>query len=255
MMTPRHLTSLRSVFAITVATSALLGIVGCASMPGSSTATPESSARPVPSTPAAVDLSTQAPLPPNPDVLMIGDSFTEGYGASTPASGWAAIAAGTLGWNATIDGIGGTGFAIGNAADGGSLDYRQRLAAHASNEVDFDLVVLQGGLNDWQVGPTVEAEQVRGAVAAAHGLWPQAQIVVFGPAQPIAAIDQTTLLPVIRAAATESGAIFIDPQASEPWINAANTRLFDSGDGLHLNDAGHAYLAARFIAEFESLFE
>jgi len=50
-----------------------------------------------------------------------------------------------------------------------------------------------------------------------------------------------------------AGAVFIDPAAPEPWINAGNTPLFVLGDGLHLTDAGHAYLAARFVAAVESL--
>lgn len=249
---------------VAVAVLTALCLSGCATVSGETTATSLPTATAVPSSttpiPGDADDGADEPepdlghLPENPDVLVIGDSYTEGYGLSNSSHGWAAIAAGTLGWNATIDGVGGTGFTKDTATDGRvGLDFRARLAAHASAGTDFDLIVLQGGLNDWTTEPVTEGEKVDAAVAAARGLWPEAIVLVLGPVEPTSGIDYSAQLPVIRAGAVNAGAVFIDPEAPEPWINAGNTPVLDLGDGLHLNDAGQAYLAARFIAAVESL--
>jgi lysophospholipase L1-like esterase len=58
--------------------------------------------------------------------------------------------------------------------------------------------------------------------------------------------DDRLLLPTIRDAAIDAGAVFIDPSSPTPWITSGNSDLLDHGDGLHLNDSGYAYLAARF---------
>lgn len=193
-------------------------------------------------------------LPPAPRALVVGDSFTEGYGASSAEATWASIAAGTLGWQATIDGVGGTGFTKRSATDGSQgVGFRDRLLRHADDGVDYDVVVLQGGLNDWKASAVQESAAVRHAVHTAQDAWPDAVVVVFGPAEPLAdGVKRLELLPAIRDASEEAGAVFIDPSAPTPWITPANTDVLDLGDGLHLNDAGYAYLAARFVAEVQS---
>lgn len=193
-------------------------------------------------------------LPRVPRALVVGDSFTEGYGASSREATWASIAVGTLGWRATIDGVGGTGFSKRSATDGSQgVGFRDRLLRHADDGVDYDVVVLQGGLNDWQASAVQEAAAVRHAVRTAQDAWPDAVVVVFGPAEPLGdGVRRLKLLPAIREASEEAGAVFVDPSAPTPWITRSNTSVFDLGDGLHLNDAGYAYLAARFVAEIQS---
>ncbi|GAA1829610.1 SGNH/GDSL hydrolase family protein [Agromyces salentinus] len=209
----------------------------------------------VPSTPSTgrdgTDASPRlADLPVRPRALFLGDSFTEGYGASRPAAIWATIAAGSLRWQPTVDGIGGTGFTKTTATDGtDGLGFRQRLLARGSTGALYDVVVLQGGLNDWQATGDEEYAAVARAVRTARTLWPEAVVVVFGPAEPIAdGTKRLAHLPLIRDAALDSGAVFIDPSSPSPWITAGNSDLLDLGDGLHLNDSGYAYLAARFVA-------
>lgn len=193
-------------------------------------------------------------LPPAPRALIVGDSFTEGYGASTAEATWASIAVGTLGWRATIDGVGGTGFTKRSATDGTQgVGFRDRLLRHADAGVDYDVVVLQGGLNDWQASAAQESAAVRLAVRTVQDAWPDAVVVVFGPAEPLGdGVERLELLPAIRDASEEAGAVFIDPSSPTPWITPENTDVFDLGDGLHLDDAGYAYLAARFVAEIQS---
>jgi lysophospholipase L1-like esterase len=258
-MNPVHARLTRPLTVVAIAVLMVLGITGCAAGSGNAapasvpTATPGPSAAPATTDGAGGPEADLGLLPDHPDVLVIGDSFTEGYGLGDPSHQWASIAARTLGWNATIDGVGGTGFTKDTATDGrAGLDYRARLASHASANIDYDLVVLQGGLNDSTAEPVVEGENVRGAVAAARGLWPEAVVLVFGPTEPTTGVNYSAQLPVIRASAVDAGAVFIDPAVPEPWINDENTPLFDLGDGLHLNDAGYVYLAARFVAAVES---
>lgn len=193
-------------------------------------------------------------IPQDAAALIIGDSFTEAFGASSPGAGWASIAAGTLGWRATIDGVGGTGFTKDLATDGRSgVDYGPRLEAHARNDEHYDVIVLQGGLNDWAADSAVESAKVHAAIATAQREWPSAAVIVFGPTAPTASDHQLRNLAPIRTAAIASGAVFIDPSEPRPWINAGNTDRFDVGDGLHLNDVGYAYLAARFVSAIEAL--
>lgn len=195
-----------------------------------------------------------AGLPSEPAVLVIGDSYTEGIGASRPDRGWVRIVAETLSWNITIDAVGGTGFAQGTLANGRTdLAFRQRMDAHRASDRDFDLVVLQGGLNDYFVPHRAEVATVVGAVEAAREHWPDAAIVIFGPVEPLGGgVRHSARADAVREGAEESDAVYIDPASPSPWFTQRNSARFDSGDGLHVNDAGHAYLAARFAAALQA---
>lgn len=83
--------------------------------------------------PVAVPIGPKIPdLPAGSPVLIIGDSYALGTGASTRETGrYAARVAGAFGWNATIDGIGGTGFTYGGTV-GDSAKYINRVTAHAA---------------------------------------------------------------------------------------------------------------------------
>ncbi|MGR2752733.1 SGNH/GDSL hydrolase family protein [Agromyces arachidis] len=195
-----------------------------------------------------------ATLPESPSALIIGDSFSEGVGASKPDAGWARTAADALSWRATIDAVGGTGFTKGNASDGRiGLAFGDRIAAHAASSAEYDVIVLQGGLNDFLAPHREEVLATVEAVEAARERWPDAAIVVFGPLEPLAlGVQRSARLDAVREGAAEAEATFIDPELPAAWINERNSPRFDSGDGLHLNDAGYAYIAARFAAVIES---
>lgn len=195
-----------------------------------------------------------AALPDEPIVLIVGDSFSEGVGASKPDAGWARTASDALSWHATIDAIGGTGFTKGNASDGRiGLAFADRIEAHAASGAEYDVIVLQGGLNDFLAPHREEVVATVKAVEAARERWPDAAIVVFGPLEPLElGVQRSARLDAIREGAEEAGATFIDPELPAPWINERNSVRFDAGDGLHLNDAGYAFIAARFAAVIES---
>ena len=83
-------------------------------------------------------------LPAHPRVLLMGDSYTEGWGADPESRGFSYQIAKPLGWRLTRDGIGSTGFVDAGLQNQGN--YPARLTRHPRDA--YDLVVLQGGTND-----------------------------------------------------------------------------------------------------------
>jgi len=236
-------------FGATLPQSGAPGGTPSASPPsGSPSVTPTVTPTPAPT--PAVTAPSVADLPANTRALIVGDSFTEGYGASSPAANWADIAASSLGWRAEIDGVGGTGFTKTTATDGSTdVGFRQRLLNEARTGSTYDVIVLQGGLNDLDATAEAEDTAVQQAVRTARTQWPDAVVVVFGPAEPLGqGTARLVHLATIRDASQAAGAVFIDPSNPRPWITEDNSDLLDLGDGLHLNDSGYAYLAARFVA-------
>lgn len=244
-------TAIASALSILTLTACATDAPAAPSAPSTAASTHAPAATP---TEPPTDAELLADLPPEPRVLIVGDSFTEGYGASGPTAAWAAVAAESLRWRATIDGVGGTGFTKDVATDGRQgLDYRRRLELHAAAGEQYDLVVLQGGLNDWQATRAAEVANVRASVAASRRAWPDAPVIVFGPSSPPATAVAQRYAAAIASTARAAGAVVVDPVGTRAWINEANAARFDVGDGLHLNDAGYLFLAARFVAEIDAL--
>ncbi len=201
------------------------------------------------------------PLPPGSKVLFIGDSWAEGVGASDKKNGnWAALTADHFGWERHIDGIGGTGFTRGGGAQGGAIgtdnnQYINRLDRWTSNPAMVpNLVLFEGGLNDDRATPTALSQAVKDVVSKARTAWPQASVIVMGPAapQPLGAMLLRMADP-IRRAAISAGAFSINPvQAS--WFTKENSQQFlVPADGAHVNDAGHRYTSERLIAAIQDL--
>jgi lysophospholipase L1-like esterase len=185
-----------------------------------------------------------ATIPKNADVLILGDSYTQGYGSSDQSKlGWAPLVATHEGWKATIDGIGNTGYTAGGQADGsGENTFGKRLAAHAA--MHPDLVIIQGGQNDWRPSSTDLATAATETFAAVQKQWPDAKIVALGPSAPQPAGDKYAgQSKAIGAAARGENVPFISPVGAR-WMTAENSSKYAYTDGQHLNDAGHEYLAS-----------
>lgn len=205
-------------------------------------------------TPPPVTLPAAPKLPALPagsPVLIIGDSYALGTGATTRETGrYAARVAAAFGWAATIDGIGGTGFTWGGTGGDGNK-YGARVAAHAANpDMKPQLVILQGGQNDHRAKPDELKTAVANTIAAVKAAWPDASILVVGPTapQPLAGMLGRIATP-INAAAMEAGVFSINP-IRENWFTKENSPGFDF-DKSHVNDAGHQYMAERIVADIK----
>jgi len=109
-----------------------------------------------------------------PKCLLIGDSFTEGTGASSISLGYASQLANRLGWDIWAQGQGGSGYtAVGNWTG----NFKSRIAAHAA--VPFDIVMFAGGINDG-AGATLQAD-AEATYALAKATWPKALIIASSP--------------------------------------------------------------------------
>jgi lysophospholipase L1-like esterase len=195
------------------------------------------------------------PNEPSPSVapgdtaaVFLGDSYTEGWGATEPSNRWSALVADRAGWVEINQGQGGTGF-VTTAFGACGLDECPTYPDRVSDVVAAqpDIVVIAGGQNDLPV-LSADPDEVRAAVVETYegirkGL-PQARIIAVGPstAQPGNALIEE-LDGWVRAAAASVGADYvslIDPVTIEPEMVVP--------DGVHVNDQGHRAIADRVLS-------
>lgn len=179
--------------------------------------------------------------------VFLGDSYTQGWGASEPDRRWSALVAADAGWVEVNQGQGGTGFVSTSGLGGCGLvycpTYPERVPDVAA--VHPDIVVIAGGQNDL-ADLTADPDAVRGAVeetyVAIRRALPEARIIAVGPslAQPgNALIDELDVW--VRAAAAQVDADYVSLDGViEPEMVAA--------DGVHVNDEGHRAIADRVLA-------
>lgn len=202
---------------------------------------------------AETPAETTAPVPPtsitlpvDPQLLVFGDSYTEGNGADSSETTFAHTAADRLRWPVETDGRGGTGFL--NAGPGGET-FAQRLPS-LEVEAEPNVVIVQGGLNDRdQSGDLTSA--AREVLALARQQFPGAQLVLLGPVDPAPPNSRvaSVVADLTEAAATE-GVPFIDASG---WLTPENVGEYGLGDGLHLSQAGHDYVGSRLAEAITAL--
>ncbi|WP_375388161.1 SGNH/GDSL hydrolase family protein [uncultured Amnibacterium sp.] len=216
------------------------------SAPKGSTALPAYTPTPAPS-------DVPFTKPEDPRMLVLGDSYTQGFAADPATSGYAYLIGKQLGWRTEIKGVGSTGYTYGGVG-GQKLDYGTRIQQYIdSSTFDPNVIVLEGSQNDYRAVPTVTAAVVKD-VRLLRTAYPLARIVLFGPAAPQPL--QNNLSPIdaaLQAAANQLDVPYISPY-QDKWFTVANTKQYGYSDGAHLNTAGHAYLAKRFLEDFEPLF-
>lgn len=178
-------------------------------------------------------------------IAVIGDSYTTGTDEGGLGSrGWTARAWQTLARQgvqiaADVQSEGGAGY--GTKGNRGSIF--QDLTARAV-EPDDMLVVFFGSRNDQGVDPGALSTLAHDAFALARSTSPSAKLLVIGPPWPTAKPPGVVLRirDIISAQAKAAGAVFVDPIA-QGWF-VGKTDLIGA-DGVHPNDAGHAYMAAK----------
>ncbi len=187
-------------------------------------------------------------LPEHPSVLVFGDSWTYGSAASEPTLGYAYVLAELLDGATTVNGVRGSGY-LKPGLDGPA--FGERIAA-LDPALAPDLVIIQGSINDREQGDAGYREAVNSAWDAMSAIYPEAQIVILGPAPHILPVGAgTTRIDAdLAALAAERGWWYISPIA-ESWITPANyLDVIDVDFGRrHPSTGGHRYLAERLAAD------
>ena len=210
--------------------------------PWSAVSPPDAGGTDAPQTVAAPALLA---LPETPRVLLFGDSWVYGSAATVPTEGFAYVLSDRLGWDAVIDGVRGSGY-LKPGIDGGS--YGERVAA-LDPALDPDLVILEGSINDRRLYPDGYRDAVTAAWDDLAALYPDARIVILGPAPQVLPVERPTarIDEVLRELAQARGWWYVSPIA-EDWITEVNyLDVIDTGEigRNHPSSNGHAYLADR----------
>lgn len=190
-------------------------------------------------------------LPDNASVLIFGDSWTYGSAASDPTLGYAYVIAGLTGWNTTVDGVRGSGY-LKPGLDG--PDYGTRIAALVIPETDA--IIIQGSINDRRLPAAGYDDAVNKAWDTLRAHYPNARIIVLGPAPDVLPVETATARidrDLARLAAAR-GWWYISP-IEENWITVDNyDTVIDTGAGRnHPSTRGHAYLAERLAEAIDAI--
>jgi acyl-CoA thioesterase-1 len=189
-------------------------------------------------------------LPADPSVLILGDSYTQGYGAEPETKGYAYLVGKPLGWRVTVAGVGGTGYVNPGKNDAGT--FLQRLPTLRGRT--FDLVVLQGSSNDHDVGYPELHDAVSRTVDAVRAEFPGTVVVILGPSTPYGKPDPTRVLVqcVLAWYATQQHLTFIDPIGERWFVDGDSKRYANPANG-HPSNAGYRQIARRFEADVRVL--
>ncbi|WP_221585757.1 SGNH/GDSL hydrolase family protein [Microbacterium sp. G2-8] len=188
-----------------------------------------------------------------PSMLILGDSWTNGMVASTPEHGYANRAGAMLDWETTVDGENGSGY-LKAGARGGTFGTR---ALQLDPELAPDVIVIQGSINDRGEDLTRLTPVARSVWRAVEAKYPDAQLIVLGPAPSILPVSQRTerIDTLLGVAAAAEGVDYISP-IEEGWITRANyDDIIDSSTrgAHHPSDDGHAYLAEMLVDDLGAL--
>jgi lysophospholipase L1-like esterase len=190
------------------------------------------------------------------EAIFLGDSYTEGQGASSPDLSYVRYAGEASGLSARPAAQGGTGIVADSDGVNGRTKFDDRLATTVFPEHP-DVVVIAGGLNDEMLilDRRLKLAEYRADRAEYDKLiadiktgLPEAKIVVLGPFCPESPTNRPILKKIRdanRAAAEQSGAPFIDVF----YFDDKNKSSYITSDGIHPNDAGHEYLGEKLGAD------
>lgn len=182
-----------------------------------------------------------------PHILIAGDSFTEGTGASNGyQDGWAPRLLRLIGADKkTISGIGATGYGANNS------NAKKSLLERLPNDVISlapDIVVHANAINDTEAQVLANAPAVFDAIATAL---PNTLQIVFGPFRP-RSIDVESRRAALASICAARGILFIDNVTlgeitgtgrTGSVVGDGNSDIVTSSDNTHPTLYGHEYLA------------
>lgn len=191
-------------------------------------------------------------LPEHPTVLVFGDSWTYGSAASEPTLGYAYLLAGLLDGETIVNGVRGSGY-LKPGLDGPTFGER---IAQLDPTLTPDLVIIQGSINDRAQGVAGYRDAVNAAWDAMAAKYPEAAIVVLGPAPhelPVGAATARIDKDLSDLAAAR-GWWYISPVAQN-WITPQNyLDVIDVEIGRkHPSTEGHRYLAEKVAAALDEM--
>jgi acyl-CoA thioesterase-1 len=186
-------------------------------------------------------------------VVVFGDSYAAGTGATPMEQGWVERLRLIQPWHITNLARGGTGYAT--AVDDPDTAQKACGAGYCPSYVEMipqalkaapDIVIVNGGRNDVTVDTEAEDAAVRGFYAKLRTALPKARIVAFN------ALWDNTAAPASLATVSA---------ATKEYVQAVNGTYLDTGqplagkpnliagDGVHPDNEGHAaILKANFAA-------
>lgn len=152
-------------------------------------------------------------------VVVIGDSYSVGLGLEQPAASWPSRLPGRV----HVAGFSGSGFSL-RASGCGKVSFADRAAAAV---VSAELVVVEGGLNDFDHTDTEIREGFRALVRAVGDV---PLLVVGPPPAPSRAAEVPRVDALLAALAASHDAAYLSmADADLPYLP----------DGLHLTADGH----------------
>ncbi len=172
---------------------------------------------------------------PQPVVLLVGDGYADGRGASSPGNSYASLISKELGWDVRLATAPGAGYLSGTSL----LD----LFTDSPDSIDPDLVLIQGGYGGDGSNDAAKAS-IQELDAAIAERYPDADVVAVSPFWPGTLNKQaeTRERTVAHAWREDPDVLVLRPQP-DGWST------FDTVNGAP-DDAGHELIATSMIKAF-----
>jgi hypothetical protein len=161
--------------------------------------------------------------------------------------GYAYVISRRLGWDGVVDGVRGSGYLrsgfVVPGVDGGT--YGSRIA-RLDPGLRPDLVIVEGSINDRREPAAGYRAAVTAAWDALASRYPEAAIVILGPAPQVLPVEKATarIDRDLAALAAARDWWYISP-IEQRWITPANRPWVIDAANDHPTTRGHAYLATR----------
>jgi hypothetical protein len=176
-------------------------------------------------------------------MVVLGDSYTSGWqGAGTGAHGWPRIVGRERGWHVLNFAVPGTGF-----LNPGWTRATHPLAGEPDRRSAPGCRRDRGRAQRLPVVTLLDRDGGGSGDRRIHRSLPEAAIVVIGPIWQDGSPPSRCLAlrDHLGRTAAAVGAVFVDP-IGERWFAGSRHRMIRA-DGIHPDDAGHRWMAARVL--------